>query len=142
MLRCVLYEAAATTGDGNADDASEVAAARGPGLRVYFSIQEQLHPKNVKRFTGGLVCEALRLVYDSTLGSRVIKRKKKFGAFPSPPGGWVDALGCFSRGVSCSRFQIWHFLGPTHPSGPRPSTIAREQASYNTSNNIIVGLTT
>jgi len=31
----------------------------------------------VKRFRGGLVFEAHRLVYYSTLGSRVIKKKKK-----------------------------------------------------------------
>jgi len=31
----------------------------------------------VKRFRGGLVFEAQRLVYHSTLGWRVIKKKKK-----------------------------------------------------------------
>jgi len=31
----------------------------------------------VKRFRGGLVCKAHRLLYHSTLGSRVIKKKKK-----------------------------------------------------------------
>jgi len=31
----------------------------------------------VKRFRGGLVFEALRLLYHSTLGLRVIKKKKR-----------------------------------------------------------------
>jgi len=38
----------------------------------------QLLSRNVKRFRGGLVCKAHRLVYHSTLGWRVIKKKKKF----------------------------------------------------------------
>ena len=37
------------------------------------------HP-NMKRFRGGLVFKAHRLVYHSTLGLRVMKKKKKFGA--------------------------------------------------------------
>ena len=32
---------------------------------------------NVQRFRGGLVCKAHGLVYHSTLGLRVIKKKKK-----------------------------------------------------------------
>jgi len=32
--------------------------------------------RNVKRFRGGLVFKAHRLMYHSTLGSRVIKKKK------------------------------------------------------------------
>ena len=47
------------------------------GKRVELSIQEQLHSKNVERFRGGLVCKARTRVYHSTLGSRVIKNKKK-----------------------------------------------------------------
>jgi hypothetical protein len=34
-------------------------------------------PRNVKRFRGGLVVEAYKLLYRSTLGSRVIKKKEK-----------------------------------------------------------------
>ena len=41
------------------------------------SISEQLLRRKVKWFRGGLVCKALRLLYHSTLGSRVIKKKKK-----------------------------------------------------------------
>jgi len=46
-----------------------------PGV-VQFSIEEQLLHRNVKRFRGGLVFEAHRLLYHSTLGLRVIKRKR------------------------------------------------------------------
>ena len=39
--------------------------------------EEQLLHRNVQRFRGGLVFKAHRLLYHSTLGSRVIKKKKK-----------------------------------------------------------------
>jgi len=39
--------------------------------------------RNVKRFRGGLVFEAHRLLYHSTLGSRVIKKKKKKDEAPN-----------------------------------------------------------
>ena len=51
-------------------------------LKVQFSISEQLHYRIVQRFQGGLVFQADRLVYHSTLGSRVMKKKKR----PAPPG--------------------------------------------------------
>ena len=35
------------------------------------------HHQNVKRFRGGIVFEVQRLLYHSTQGSRVIKKKKK-----------------------------------------------------------------
>ena len=38
-----------------------------------------LTSRNVKRFRGGLACKAHRLVYHSTLGSRVIKRREGVG---------------------------------------------------------------
>ena len=44
---------------------------------VQFSIQEQLPSRHVERFRGGLVFKAHRLLYHSTLGSRVIKKRKK-----------------------------------------------------------------
>jgi len=44
-----------------------VPSARGPHL---------LH-RNVQRFRGGLVCKAHRLLYHSTLGLRVIKKKRR-----------------------------------------------------------------
>ena len=39
--------------------------------------REQLLSRNVKRFPGGLVFRAHRLLYHSTLGSRVIKKKRR-----------------------------------------------------------------
>ena len=41
-----------------------------------FSIQKQLLRNIGKRFRAGLVCKARRLLYNSSLGSRVIKKKK------------------------------------------------------------------
>ena len=43
---------------------------------VQFSIYEQLLIRNVERFRAGLVAKAHRLLYRSTVGSRVIKKKK------------------------------------------------------------------
>ena len=40
--------------------------------------QEQLLCRNVELFRGGLVFKAHRLLYRSTLGSRVIKKKRRF----------------------------------------------------------------
>jgi len=50
----------------------------------------------VKRFRGGLVSKAHRLVYHSTLGLRVIKKKKycrerRVGRRPRAPALWRDA---------------------------------------------------
>ena len=39
------------------------------------AIEDQLLRRNVKRFRGGLVFKAHRLLYHPTLGSRVIKKK-------------------------------------------------------------------
>ena len=41
------------------------------------SISEQLLCRNVKRFRGGLVFKARRLVYHSTLGWKVMKKKRQ-----------------------------------------------------------------
>jgi len=41
-----------------------------------FSISEQLLGEKMKRFRGGLVCKADRLLYHSSLSLRVIKKKK------------------------------------------------------------------
>jgi len=48
-------------------------------FRVEEAACEQLHRRNVKQFRGGLVFKADRLLYHSTLGLRVIKKKKKKG---------------------------------------------------------------
>ena len=41
---------------------------------VSSPITSQLLGRNMMRFRGGLVCEAYRLVYHSTLGSRVLQK--------------------------------------------------------------------
>ena len=41
------------------------------------SIQEQVLSRNVERFRGGLEFKAHKLVYHSTRGSRVMKKKKE-----------------------------------------------------------------
>ena len=46
-------------------------------LTLRSSIYEQLLRRILKRFRGGLVSKAHRLLYRSTLGSRVIKKKRK-----------------------------------------------------------------
>ena len=43
----------------------------------YSSQFKKLLGRNVKRFRGGLVCEAHRLLYHSTLGLRVIKKRRE-----------------------------------------------------------------
>ena len=47
----------------------------------------QLLYRNVQRFRGGLVFKAHRLVYHSTLGSRVIKKKGPERASPEGSSG-------------------------------------------------------
>jgi len=47
----------------------------------------------VKRFRGGLVFKAHRLLYHSTLGLRVIKKKKGCGSTSSREGGGKNRLG-------------------------------------------------
>ena len=48
-----------------------------PAPPMQFSIEEQLLRRCVKRFRGGLVSKAHRPLHHSTLGSRVIKKKKR-----------------------------------------------------------------
>jgi len=45
--------------------------------RVPRTLSEEVEEGCVKRFRGGLVFKAHRLVYHSTLGLRVMKKKKK-----------------------------------------------------------------
>ena len=52
--------------------------------RVHFSIQEQVLIKNVERFWGGLVLKVHRLLYHSTLGSRVITKKERVHRMAGP----------------------------------------------------------
>ena len=55
----------------------EVAAENVGHHSTRLCAQEQLRYKTLQRFRGGLVFKAHSLVYHSTLGSRVIKKKKK-----------------------------------------------------------------
>ena len=55
----------------------EKAGTIGGARPTKTSRSEQLLGRNVQRSRGGLVCKAHRLVYHSTLGLTVIKRKKK-----------------------------------------------------------------
>jgi len=59
--------------NGGTEKRGRVMKKRG---RVQFPISEQLLSRNVERFRGGLVFKAHRLLYYSTLGTRVIKKKK------------------------------------------------------------------
>ena len=74
----------------------------------------QLLRRNVKRFRGGLVFKAHRLLFDSTLGSRVITKKKRRrtmpageasgklrDASPSAPSSAIRVLGL--------GFEVWGF---------------------------------
>ena len=44
---------------------------------VFVRVEEQLLHRNVQRFRGGLAFKAHRRLYHSTLGWRVIKKKKR-----------------------------------------------------------------
>jgi len=67
--------------------------------------EDQPRPVPSLRFRGGLVCKAHRLVYHSTLGWRVIKKKKRSSG-ASLPGGLV-----FEALVSLS-LRLKDLLGP------------------------------
>jgi len=67
---------------------------------VCVSIEEQLRSRNVKRFRGGLVFKAHRLLYHSTLGLRVIKKKKKFVCVPRKTLRGTSLPGYPGRGVT------------------------------------------
>ena len=64
-----------------------------PGLTVFPGNEEAGFDRTVERFRGGLALKAHRLVYHSTLGSRVIKKKKRKNR----------ELGCTVRGTRSSR---------------------------------------
>ena len=54
---------------------------------VQFPIEEQLLRRNVKRFRGGLVFKADRLLHHSTLGLGVIKKRRRVLRLPTPVPG-------------------------------------------------------
>ena len=60
------------------DGSNSIASAR--SLSVTSCISEQLISINVERSRGGLVFKAHELMYHSTLGSRVIKQKRRLPA--------------------------------------------------------------
>ena len=63
---------------------SELPLQQSGVMPAMSSIQEQLLHRNVQRFRGGLVFKAHRLLYHSTLGVRVIKKKKCGKCLPCP----------------------------------------------------------
>ena len=70
----------------------------------------QLLRRNVKRFRGGLVFKAHRLLYHSTVGLRVIKKEKKY-------------RGERGRGAGCGPRWRWPPRGSSGRTGtpaPRP----------------------
>ena len=66
---------------------------------VQFSNYEQLLRRVVLRFRGGLVFQAQRMLYHSTLGSRVIKKKIPVGGGPGPERGYQNLSGQIPKGV-------------------------------------------
>ena len=62
-------------------------------------MQGQLLTRIVVQFRGGLVLKAHRLLYHSTLGSRVIKKKKREGAYAVGESGrsLVHSRSCEDR---------------------------------------------
>ena len=76
-------------GPGLKDGALRVALHPFQPRRYLFGGEEsdQLLCRNVKRFRGGLVFEAHRLLYHSTLGLRVIQKKKRDRGLVIPGSG-------------------------------------------------------
>ena len=64
--------------------------------------------RNVKRFRGGLVCKARRLVNHSTLGSRVVKKQKHRMVAGEVPEVWRAA----GRSSPFECAQYGGLLGP------------------------------
>ena len=77
----------------------------------FREITGQLLRKNEKRFRGGLVIKALRVSYDSTLGSRVIKKKR----------GTKGMLARTGAGPECWTHQKRSW---THSEEPKPHRCA------------------
>jgi len=79
--------------DDSAEEVVDAGAARGGGVRTEY--------RNVQRFRGGLAFKAHRLVYHSTLGLRVIKKKETRRArlrVVSSTVFWVRGRRCISSG--------------------------------------------
>jgi len=61
----------------------------------------------VERFRGGLVFKAHRFMYHSTLGSRVIKKKKKVWWYQGLRGRRTAPKTPPSRDSQCTCFRVW-----------------------------------
>jgi len=78
--------------------------------------------EDVKRFRGGLVFKAHRLLYHTSLGLRVIKKKKK-----ERRGGYtVSSRGHFDRGATPDRLPHQHHLFAQHISGQATPPLSSE----------------
>ena len=60
---------------------------------VQFSVQENILCGNVKWFQGGLVSKAHRRMYHSTLGSRVMQKKRE---------KWRNLISIKTKTVECT----------------------------------------
>ena len=81
--------------------------AEGFGVRVEvfgYTVEVLGLCRTVERFRGGLVLKAHRLVYHSTLGSRVIKKKKEVEG-----GTWPPRKDAFQKKGSIS-IAIWFMV--------------------------------
>jgi hypothetical protein len=102
---------------------------------VQFSIQEQLLRRNVKRFRGGLVCKAHRLVYLSTLGLRGIKKKVDVAYFRVRT--WEPRVMAMSRSATAASYLPRAFLSARYPCmalnrgrfDPRPGAVSYERGT-------------
>jgi len=85
--------------------------AQGPSRTCYKSKEEekkiqnaargeQVLGRNVKRIQGGLVFKAHRLLYHSTLGSRVIKKKRSARSGTSTTGTEASSVAAWVVGVA------------------------------------------
>ena len=73
--------------EGGAVQALAVRVSGVPAVAMEVVDSRKLRRRNVKRFRGGLVFKAHRLLYHSTPGSRVRKEKRSLGIACSRSGG-------------------------------------------------------
>ena len=62
-------------------------------LATLFSIEAQLLRRNVKWFRGGFVVKARRLLHHSTLGPRVMKKRREEATLFNLCGKWLFCTG-------------------------------------------------
>ena len=102
------------------------------GTAAGGSLSEQLLRRNVKSLRGGLVGKAHRLVYHSTLGPRVIKRKKEGGSANLSPREGATNNGAFFSSILIDAFSCLFQHNPSqltpYPSNCRP--ILRQPPPY------------